>query len=190
MTGAAAQPRIPPLPAGEWDEVATDILAGRVPGGRQGATSNFMTTLAHDSSLMQLVISNVRRLLLSSSLPERDRELVVLRTTWLCGAPYAWAEHVRMAHEAGVDTAAVDRVTVGPSAPGWDGFERALLRAVDQLHFDAVIDDEVWLALAGRYDQRQLLELPMLAGLYHQLSWTQNAAGIAPNDGSDGLAAR
>ena len=30
----------------------------------------------------------------ASSLDPRDRELAILRTGWLCGAPYEWGEHV------------------------------------------------------------------------------------------------
>lgn len=186
----APGPRIPLLPRAEWDAYTTELLGGAVPGGRQGSASNLLMTLAHDSSLLQLFMTCVRRLLVNSSLPVRDRELVVLRSAWLCQAAYAWAEHVRIARAAGLTGADIERVAGGPQAGGWDDFELALVKAVDQLHATATIDGAVWQVLASRYSAGQLIELPMLAGLYHLVSWTQNAAGIAPNPGSAGLAAR
>jgi len=187
---AAPGPRIPPLPHAEWDVCTTELLSGTVPGGRQGSASNLLMTLAHDSSLLQLFMTCVRRLLVNSSLPVRDRELIVLRSAWLCQAAYAWAEHVRIARAAGLGAADIERVAGGPQAGGWDDFELALVQAVDQLHATATIDGETWQMLASRYSAGQLIELTMLAGLYHLVSWTQNAAGIPPNPGSAGLAAR
>ena len=35
-----------------------------------------------------------------------------------------------------------------------------------------------WAALAGRYDDRQLIEVPMLVGHYHMLAFTLNSLGI------------
>ena len=114
----------------------------------------------------------------------------MLRATWLCQSPYAWSEHVRIAQSQGIDHEDIQRVVDGPDAAGWDGFEAAIVRAVDQLHSSGTIGDDAWQVLASRYSEEQLLELPMLAGLYHLVSWTQNSAGIQPNAGAAGLNAR
>ena len=189
MTDAGG-PRIAPLPRARWGADALDLLGGDVPGGRAGQTSNFLTTLVRDPALLRLLMGFIRRLWVNSSIPLRDRELVVLRTTWLCQSPYAWSEHVRIAQSQGIDHADIQRVADGPDAAGWDEFDRAIVRAVDQLHATATVSDEAWQVLATRYTEEQLLEFPMLAGLYHLVSWTQNAAGIQPNPGAAGLAAR
>ena len=188
--GPAAVSRIPPLPRSEWSEDVERLLGVEVPGGRAGASSNFLATLARDPGLLRVLMRSVGRLLVDSALPRRDRELLILRSAWLCQTGYSWGEHVRLAHEDGLTTADVERVVCGPDAQSLDFFERALLTAVDELHDDATITDATWETLASRYTEAQLLEVPMLAGLYHLVSWTQNAAQVEPDPGRAGLEAR
>lgn len=186
---AVAGPRVAPVAVDLWDDETRALLGADVPGGRPGATSGYLATLAHDPSLLRLLMRSVRRLLVKSSLPGRDRELVVLRTAWRCQTAYSWGEHVRLAHAEGLTAADVERVVAGPDA-GWGAHEAALLRAVDEIHDAATISDPTWATLAARYDDVALVELPMLVGLYHTVSWTQNAVGIQPDPGRPGLESR
>jgi hypothetical protein len=55
------------------------------------------------------------------------------------------------------------------------------------LHADACIGDETWAALAARYDEKQLIEVPMLVGHYHMVAFTLNALGVQLEPGLDGL---
>jgi hypothetical protein len=56
-----------------------------------------------------------------------------------------------MGKEAGLNSADVRRVAAGPDDSGWDSFESALLRAVDELHAECFIRDSTWKALTARY---------------------------------------
>lgn len=124
-----------------------------------------------------------------SSLPDRLRELIILRSAWLCGAPYAWSEHVAMGRAAGLSAAEIERVTQGSAAPGWTADERVLLRAVEELHADAMIADATWAALSGFLEHAQLIEVPILVGHYHLGAFVQNSLRLTPRN-EDGLAAR
>src|SRR5262249_61383590 len=84
---------------------------------------------------------------------------------------------------AGITADEIDRVSASPNAPGWDSFERALLTAVDELHDDACITDRTWETLASRYDDRQMIELPMLVGQYHMLAFALNSIGVQREPG-------
>ena len=53
-----------------------------------------------------------------------------------------------------------------------------MIRAADELHEDGCVGDASWAALAGRYDERQLIEVPMVVGHYHLLAFTLNSLGI------------
>jgi 4-carboxymuconolactone decarboxylase len=64
-----------------------------------------------------------------------------------------------------------------------------LIQAVDELHDDGKIGDDTWAALADRYDERQLIELPMLVGHYHMLAFTLNTLGVELEPGLTGFAA-
>jgi alkylhydroperoxidase family enzyme len=176
-------PRIPPLPAEEMDDRQRQLLAQV---GPVGPTVNIFATLVRHPGLFARWLPFGGKLL-SGRLPARDRELLVLRTGWRCRAEYEWAQHVVVGRAAGLTDEEIDRVTAGPDAPGWDPFDAVLLRAADELHDDACLSDEVWAALAERYDERQLVEVPMLVGHYTLVSYTLNSLGVPLEDGVAGF---
>jgi alkylhydroperoxidase family enzyme len=177
-------PRIPPLGPGERDEQAQELLGGV--GALTGPASNIFDTLVRHPGLFRKWLPFGGKLL-TGKLPVRDRELLILRTGWHCRSAYEWGQHVLIARSAGISDEEIDRVREGPEAPGWDDFERVLLTAADELHQDACISDETWSALAERYDQRQLIELPMLVGHYHMVAFTLNSLGVQREEGVPGL---
>ena len=56
----------------------------------------------------------------------------------------------------------------GPAATGSSSFDRALVRAVDELHRDAEISDRTWVELATRYDTKQLMDVVFSVGQYNR----------------------
>lgn len=171
--------RIPPLPASEQDDRARELLAQA--GGEAAGATNIFTTLVRHPGLFRRWLPFGGKLL-AGKLPARDRELLILRTGWNCGADYEWAQHVRIARRAGVADDEIARVKDGPDAPGWDPFDATLLRAADELHAQATLSDATWAALAARYDERQLIELPMLVGHYHLVAFALNSLGVQVED--------
>jgi alkylhydroperoxidase family enzyme len=120
----------------------------------------------------------------------RDRELAILRIAWLCQAPYEWGEHVLIAKKVGITSAEIERITVGSGNPDWGEHERALLRAAEELHKDAMISDSTWAILAARLNEPQLIELPILIGQYQAVAYYQNSLRLRLHDGNLGLKAR
>jgi 4-carboxymuconolactone decarboxylase len=171
--------RIPPLPASEQDDQARELLAQA--GGEAAGATNIFTTLVRHPGLFRRWLPFGGKLL-AGKLPARDRELLILRTGWNCGADYEWAQHVRIARRAGVADDEIARVKDGPDAPGWDPFDATLVRAADELHAQATLGDATWAALAARYDERQLIELPMLVGHYHLVAFALNSLGVQVED--------
>jgi alkylhydroperoxidase family enzyme len=126
-------------------------------------------------------------LLGSSAIPPRKREIAILRSAWLCGAPYEWGAHVRMARSLGVSSEEIERITLGSTAPGWTRAEAALLRAVEELHADHMIADATWAELAGEWSEAQLIELPALVGQYIAVALIQNSLRLPLDPGCKGL---
>jgi 4-carboxymuconolactone decarboxylase len=85
------------------------------------------------------------------------------------------------------DIREIARVKSGPEAEGWTELEGAMLRAVDELHSDACVTDDTWTVLAAHLDERQLIEVPMLVGQYHIVSFTLNTLGIQREPGLGGF---
>ena len=110
---------------------------------------------------------------------------------WLVRAPFEWGEHViKGKEEAGLTAEDTERLTIGSSAPGWDELDRAVVKAMEELHAQAMICDETWDVLARHLTDHQLLELPMLAGQYHKVAYVQNSLRVRLRKENPGLSAR
>ncbi|HKY67509.1 MAG TPA: carboxymuconolactone decarboxylase family protein [Acidimicrobiales bacterium] len=180
-TGGArpATPRIPPLAEADRDDQARALLA-EAGGPAAGATNIFATFVRHPGLFRRWLPFGGK--LLAGKIPPRDRELVILRTGWNCRSDYEWAQHVRIARAAGLADDEIARVREGPDAPGWAPLEVLLLRAADELHADACIGDGTWAGLTAHYDEKQMIELPMLVGHYHLVAFTLSSLGVQVED--------
>jgi alkylhydroperoxidase family enzyme len=196
ITGQA--PRIAPLAPADYPEQAVALAAiereatslpPRDPDDSSPLSDHAATLLRHPE-LYRTQTTHGVQLLTRGVLAPRDRELAILRTGWLCQAPYQWGEHVLIARRIGLSSEDVERIAQGSEAPGWNEHERAILRAVEELHAKAMISDATWEVLARRLDEAQLIELPCLVGHYHTVAFYQNALRMTPRSDNPGLAAR
>jgi alkylhydroperoxidase family enzyme len=115
------------------------------------------------------------------SLSVRDREIVIDRTTARCGCEYEWGVHIAVfAEQAGLTRDQVASLTHGSATdPCWtDDRDRALVAAVDQLHDGGSVDDDVLGRLRETMGDEQVLDLTMLCGWYHAISFTASTAGV------------
>jgi alkylhydroperoxidase family enzyme len=120
------------------------------------------------------------------SLSLRDREIIIDRTTARCGCEYEWGIHVAFfAERAGLSAAQITSLTHGAASdPCWeDDRDRLLIEAADALHDGCDIGDDLWSRLAGVLSDEQLLDLLMLCGWYHAISFTANGARVALEEG-------
>jgi 4-carboxymuconolactone decarboxylase len=177
-------PRIKPLPPEDWDDETRELM-GRMLDGPNGQPLNIFATFANHPKLLKRWLVFGAHVLSKSELPERDRELLILRTGWRCQSRYEWGQHVAIGRRVGLSPDEVQRVVEGPDAAGWDPFDATLLRAADELHDAATISDATWAALAERYDTHQLLEVPFTVGQYHLVAFALNSCGVELEDGVD-----
>ncbi len=133
------------------------------------------TTLARDRRLFGKFAAG--SLLDRGHLTLREREVVINRTTALCGAEYEWGVHIAaFGDKAGFTGAQVAAFVDGsPLDACWHDEDRDLLRLCDQLHHTCDIDDALWTALRARFSDEALLELLLLAGFYRTVSTLTNA---------------
>ena len=140
------EPRLRPLPRDAWDAETREVLGD--------SSLNIFATLAYHPKLLKRWLVFGNHVLAKSTLPARDRELLILRTGWNCRSPYEWGQHVAIARVIGVDDAEIVRVSEGPDASGWSEADAALLRAADELHRDDSLSDVTYAALAARTGRR------------------------------------
>ena len=132
-----ATPRIAPLGDGELNDEQKDVLK---PFG--SPVFNIFRTLAHAPKALDrfnqwgsYVLS--RR----NDLAPREREIVILRTGFLCKSGYEWTQHVPIARRAGLTDDEIARIKQGADAPGWSEADAALLKAADDLHREQFVTE-------------------------------------------------
>lgn len=179
-----SRPRIAPLPPAEWDAETREYLSRLE---RDGKVFNIFATLARHPDLLRRWTVFASHILGKSTLPERERELAILRVGWLCRAGYEWGHHVAIGKEAGLTAAEIARVAEGPNATGWKPFEATLLRAVDELHTDSFIRDETWGKLAEHFNTQQLLDFLFTVGQYRLVCMVLNSLGVQLEAGYERL---
>jgi 4-carboxymuconolactone decarboxylase len=177
-------PRIPPLPVDEQDDEVKELLAGA--GVQDALASNIFTTLVRHRGLFRKWVPFGGKLL-SGKLNLRDREILILRTGWLCKSEYEYGQHSLIALQNGFTKDELDGVKFGAAAPCWNPLESALVKVADELHFDATISTETWSTLASNYNEQQLIEIPMLVGQYHLVAFTLNSLGVQREPGVPGF---
>jgi len=178
------KPRLEPLADEKWDDETREMLERLKVDGR---VFNIFRTLAAHPKLLKKWLVFGNHILYKSTLPPRERELLILRVGWLCRAEYEWGQHVVIGKRAGLTDDEIDRVKEGPDAPGWSEFDATLLRAVDELREQAFISDAVWDALTATYDTRQLLDLIFTVGQYNLVSMALNTLGVRLDEGVAGF---
>src|SRR5687767_15602169 len=126
-------PRIPPTTRVDRDERTEELLATMM-RRPDGTDLNIFATLAHHPKLLKRWAQFGGTLLFGGALPPRDRELLILRTAWLCDAEYEWGQHVGIGLSAGLTEDEIERIHGGPTSSEWSERDRALLAAADELH--------------------------------------------------------
>ncbi|MEW6207116.1 MAG: carboxymuconolactone decarboxylase family protein [Acidobacteriota bacterium] len=178
------EPRIAPLSEAEWSEEVREILE---PARQQGRLLNIFTTLAHHPKLFRRWMTFGGQLLFKSTLPPREREMLILRISWLTRGEYEWSHHVLLGKQAGLSDEEIARIREGPMAQGWTIFDAVLLRSVDEMHRNNFISEQTWKILSTRYDNQQMIDLLFTIGHYHLLAGVLNSLGVQLDDGVDGF---
>jgi 4-carboxymuconolactone decarboxylase len=181
-------PRLAPVPRDAWDNDVRAALAGAFGEGTASRffgtgpdaipMPNALATLMHHPALAGPFLTYNNVLLRAPTLDVRRRELMILRVAWRTGAPYEWAQHVRIATGAGITTEEIDAVAQGPAAERWTGLDLDVLTAVDQLVDRYRIADDTWRRLRMQLDDRQLVELVFVVGTYTALAMAFNSFGL------------
>jgi len=188
-------PRLPVLPPEErtkrqeelLDEISMVVVDGvRKPREDKAA----LEILIRHAELYKAHMDVAQKYLSGCEMDIRDRELAILRIAWLSQAPFEWGSHVKIAKRNGITSDEIERVMQRSSARGWSKRDRAIVRAMEELHFDSMITDDTWADLQEFYNDKKLIELVILAGQYKTVAYYQNSLRLPLPEGNMGLLAR
>ena len=176
------KPRLSPLPKGEWDAEIQDVFEKM---GYETETElyNVLKTLAHHPKLLKRWLPFANHVLFKSKLCPRLREIVILRTGWLCRSEYEWTQHVRIAkEEAAMTMVDFSAIEVGSTDPYWSHKERAALQLAEELYATKNIRDSTWAELTRYFNHKQLMDMVAAVGNYTMVSMMLNTFGVPLDD--------
>ena len=167
-------PRIAPLS----DDELTPEQSEALEAFRPGPILNIFRTLARAPKALTRFNSWGGYILSRrNDLPPREREIVILRTGFLCKSGYEWTQHVRIGLREGLTEDEVARIKQGAGA-GWSAADAVLIRASDELHADQFITDATWTELRVHWSEKQAMDVVFTAAQYTQVSMFLNTFGV------------
>jgi 4-carboxymuconolactone decarboxylase len=189
-------PRVTPVLPPEWDAATHDAVS-TFPSARDFVLSHYQAegargmhglgVMLRHPALAKAFLTFNNHVAVASSLSKRVRELLILRISWLRRSEYEFVQHVVLGRNAGLSEAELERIQLGPDAPGWDPLDADLVRAVDELHADARILDSTWTRLSAQFSTTQLMDLVLAVGCYDVLAMVFKTFGAQLEPGVDAL---
>jgi 4-carboxymuconolactone decarboxylase len=190
--------RVAPVLPSEWNEPVLDALSA-FPSGRDFVMSGWKSggdgirgmhglgLMLHYPALAKSFLTFNNHVATGSTLSRRIRELLILRISWLRKAEYEFIQHVVLGRKAGLSDVEIQRVTHGPDAAGWDPIDADLVRAVDDLHRYACIQNGTWTRLSAQFNQDQLMDVVFAVGCYDLLAMVFKTFGAQLEAGVEQL---
>ena len=183
------EPRIPALPPEDWP---AELLAqtARWPGLKarpELRRAGVYATLANHPALFQAIGGLAVHVFHRNSLPEKARELAIIRACARARGAYPYRQHVGIGRGAGLTKAEI--TAVGKLRPRGLGPEtQVLLEVVDALYRNNDLDDEVWALAQAAFSTEQIMDVILICGFYGLISAVLNVARTPLEPGIDSLA--
>ena len=154
-------------------------LIGKIRAGRRGALINVYKLLLHSPALAAIWLEFVSAARFKTALDGRLREIVIVRVAHLNRTAYVFKQHVpQLSVPEGLSDAESEALADWRNAPSFNARERAALAYTDAMTRDIVVPDDVFDALRPHFDERQIVELSVLIGLYNMHTRVFTALGI------------
>jgi alkylhydroperoxidase family enzyme len=184
MAGPNA-PRLELVPLDSAEGELREILSSALTV--DGRPLNVFAALAHHPKLLKRFNLLGGLLLNKGLLPEREREIVVLRIGWKAGSEYEFGQHTLIGRRCGLSEAEIAGLTRAPAEFPWSADDLALIACADELSDSNSVGDDTWSRLRERWSPAQLVELLVLAGYYRLVAGFLNSARVPLDDGVPGF---
>ena len=148
-----------------------------------GKPINIFGTLAHHPKLMDRFNRMGGFLLNKGLIPEREREVVILRIGWNSQSVYEFGQHTVIGKRCGLTPDEIRALTKPAAEHAWSVDDLALVELADDLCRDNVVGDATWAKLRVRWNEAELVELLIVAGFYRLVSGFLNTMGVELDPG-------
>lgn len=153
-------------------------------GRRDGSLLKLHKVLMNALPLAESWVGHFNAVRWQTTLDGRLRELVIIRVAYLCKNAYALGQHIPALAEAdGVTLEECQALADWRDSAFFDAKERAVLAYTDAMTVDMDVDEAVHDALSRHLNDREIVELTVLAASYNMHSRVVRALRIEPEGG-------
>ncbi|CAN7413456.1 hypothetical protein LJR219_002623 [Phenylobacterium sp. LjRoot219] len=171
--------RMPQIAPEDFSDEAKEMFARWTQGPFKDADKNpVLKTFIHAPKLADLFSQLNIHLLLTNSVPVRQRQIAIMRTAWLTKATYMWSSHLRTSAGFGLEPELYAPLKVGADDPYFTEFERVIIRATEELVNDRRIGDANWAALSTEWSHEQMLDFMFTVGAYVLVAGVMRSTGV------------
>jgi 4-carboxymuconolactone decarboxylase len=182
MSASVVDPRLQPLEPPYEAELQRTL--DRMMGGPGIEPLKLFRVIAHNRALLDKFRSLGSYLLNFGTLDPVEREIVIHRTCARCRSEYEWGVHVAVfGRDVGLSDDQLWSTVHGTANDAvWSPRQALLIRLVDELHATSGLSEKLWAQLVGRWSPEQLVELLVVVGQYHTISFLTNALDVELED--------
>lgn len=148
---------------------------------QRGDILNIFRALSHSPEALRRFMKFGSYFLGEGKLDPKLRELAILRTGLLCGAPYEFSHHIEFGRAAGLTDDEIRGVAdpLGRKAL-YAPQQFSVLKYAGELTSDVRVAEATYAEVASFLDDEQLVELTLVIGFYNLVSRALNALEIEP----------
>lgn len=182
--GASMDSLEPPVPLLDPDEARHRAAQAQIPDAL--AELNVFRLLLNRPRLAKATADLLLSLLFGAQLEARLRELIIMRVAWITGSEYEWAQHWRIATQAGVSEADLVGVRAGVSHEGFGPQDRAVLKAVDEVGIGGAVSQTTLAELRRLLGEDAAIEAVAAVGAWAMVSTLLRSFDVPLEEGTPG----
>jgi alkylhydroperoxidase family enzyme len=137
-------------------------------------------TIAHAPQVYEGFAALATALRQPGATDRSDRELAILRTTWLRQAEYEYIEHKRIALGCGLSQQQVDGVENWQGESCFSPRQRLILRFTDAMMDNGNVDDATRRIVREQLSPPEIIEIAMVAAFYTAVSQFSHTVKVRP----------
>jgi len=131
----------------------------------------------------QLVWSNYVGSKKANDIAWREKELIILRTSYKCLSGYEWSHHEYLGKHAGLTKDEIEALRDDNPDHNWSAEDQALINMCDELVADNFVSDSTWAEMAKTLTQKQLMDAVYTSAHYQMVAKFANSFGVQLDEG-------
>jgi AhpD family alkylhydroperoxidase len=145
-------------------------LIAKIKAERGGKLLNLYRVLLNSPAVCEGWLNLFTAIRQKGKLPDRYRELAIMRVAVINGADYEYDAHVPFAIQAGMNQVQLNELPRWRGSDKFDERERAVLGYTDTMTKNIQVPDDVFAPIKKLFDPQEIVELTATIGGYNLVS--------------------